>query len=625
MKQFTMFTAMLLAVAGAASGQQPQLYTPRSIDAAVARGTRTHTGAPGNAYWQNKARYTIRLSVAPPNREVRGSERIVYFNNSPDTLGELTVRLFMNIHKPGAPRNIATTPDYLTGGVSIDSFAIDGHATEWHDDGYFTWVPVKLSRPVHPRDSVQLDFTWRYTLAKPAREGAIDSTTYFLAYFYPRIAVYDDYNGWDQMDFTDLQEFYSDFNDYDVTVEAPGRFIVWGTGTLRNAAEILRPAYAARLDAASRSDTTIHIATRTELATQQVTAAPLNAWHFVASNIPDVAFGVSDHYDWDAASVRIRTGRRVGVHAAYNDSAADFHSMVQMARQSLAFLSSTWPGITYPYEKTTIFQGGAGMEYPMMVNDEAYADTALSHFVAGHEIAHTYMPFYMGINETRYAFMDEGWATTFEYLLNRRNMGDAWAEDFFVKNRISPWVRDPSPPADLPIITPADAIRNPTYRMNAYAKAALGYLAVKDFIGDSAFRAGLHGYMAAWQGKHPTPWDFFNSFNAASGRDLGWFWKNWYFDNGYIDLALRDVKRTSEGYSVVLENRGGFAAPVDLVATYSDGSTETFHETIGIWKANQRTSTVMLKTRKMISTLMLSGGIWMDAERRNDTWNARRR
>ena len=151
----------------------------------------------------------------------------------------------------------------------------------------------------------------------------------------------------------------------------------------------------------------------------------MNSWHFTASNIPDMAFGLSDHYDWDARSVVVddATHRRASVQAAYNDSAADFHQMVQFGRHSLDCLSHQWPGVPYPYEKTTEFQGGAGMEYPMMANDESYPDPAFAEFVAAHEIAHTYMPFYMGINETRYAFMDEGWATTFEYLINRVDMG----------------------------------------------------------------------------------------------------------------------------------------------------------------------------------------------------------
>src|SRR5205085_11344392 len=131
------------------------------------------------------------------------------------------------------------------------------------------------------------------------------------------------------------------------------------------------------------------------------------------------------HFVWDASSVIVHdaTKRRASAQSAYNDTARDFQYVVGFARQALDWLSHKWPGIPYPYEKTTVFQGYAGMEYPMMVNDETYEDTTFSRFVAMHEIAHTYMPFYMGINETRYGFMDEGWATTFELLFNHDKAG----------------------------------------------------------------------------------------------------------------------------------------------------------------------------------------------------------
>src|SRR5207244_31694 len=142
-----------------------------------------------------------------------------------------------------------------------------------------------------------------------------------------------------------------------------------------------------------------------------------------------------------------------------NGTAADFHHMVRFASNALDWLSSQWPGVPYPFEKMTVFQGGAGMEYPMMANDEAYADTAFAKFVAMHEIAHTYFPFYMGINETRYGFMDEGWATALEFLFNVNDRGLATATTFFQQFRVNGWIRDPSPVEDLPIVTPGDILK----------------------------------------------------------------------------------------------------------------------------------------------------------------------
>jgi hypothetical protein len=375
------------------------------------------------------------------------------------------------------------------------------------------------------------------------------------------------------------------------------------------------------------SDQTIRIATKTELAAHGVTAAgPVNDWHFTATNVPDMAFGVSDHYDWDGASVIVDSAahRRASVQAAYNDSATDFHRIVQLSRASLAWLSSSWPGVPYPYEKTTIFQGGAGMEYPMMVNDESYGvDTTFAKFVAAHELAHTYFPFYMGINETRYGFMDEGWATTFEYLLNRADMGPDRAVKFFQDFRVNSWAHDPSPLEDLPIITPEDMLKGVAYGNNAYGKPSLGYLAAKDLLGDADFKRCLHAFIDRWHGKHTLPWDFFNTFNNVSGRDLNWFWNNWFFSNNYIDFALRTVRPTSDGVAVVIDNIGGLVAPLDVEVTYADGSREVLHQTPALWMANQKTATVSVATRKTVQSVRLAGGIFVDADTTNNTWTKR--
>ncbi|HKH91089.1 MAG TPA: hypothetical protein VKA54_04750, partial [Gemmatimonadaceae bacterium] len=397
---FLVLAALAPLWLGVASAHAQSLYVPRGVAAAYEKGTRSRDGRPGPRYWQSRARYTITLTTSPPNRNVTGTEQIVYFNNSPDTLSRLVMRLIVNIHKPGATRAGTANPDYLTSGVHIDAFAVNGKAVPWDAESGFTVQRVELPTPLLPRDSVRLSVDWHYDVSKESgREGAIDSTTFFLAYAYPRVSVYDDYGGWDTTPFDDRLEFYSDFNDYDVTVKVPANFLVWGTGTLLNPAEVLQPEILQRFRSSLTAAQTIHVATADEMRTHRVTVQqPVNAWRFRATNIPDVAFAVSDHYVWDAGSVAVEPGERprVSVQAAYNDTAADYRHMVRFAGHALEWLSRNWPGVPYPYEKTTVVQGPAGMEYPMMANDESYADTVFSKFVAEHEIAHSYFPFYMG-------------------------------------------------------------------------------------------------------------------------------------------------------------------------------------------------------------------------------------
>jgi hypothetical protein len=604
------------------------LYMPRAVQQAYRKGTRSPDGRPGPAYWQNRGRYNIAITALPPVRSIRGSEQITYFNNSPDTIRNPMIKLLVNIHKPGAPRAGGASADYLTSGVHIDSLVVNGQATPWPGvENAFTQQRIRLAAPLLPHDSLRLAFKWHYDISKESgREGMLDSTTFFLAYFYPRVAVYDDYNGWDTMTFTDMQEFYSDFNDYDVAITVPANYVVWGTGTLLNPAELLQPKYLQRYTQSFTSDQTINVASRAEMVSKTVTTqSPRNTWRFRAANIPDMTFNLSDHYVWDAASVVVddATHRRVSVQAAYNDTAADFHHMVQFARHGLDWLSHNWPGVPYPFEKTTVVQGQAGMEYPMMVNDESYADTVFSRFVVEHEIAHSWFPFYMGINETRYAMMDEGWATTFENLIGIADLGVDRARSFFEQFRVNNWATNPSPLEDLPIVTPADGLSGGAYGDNAYGKPALGYLALKDMLGDAVFGKALHGFMDRWHGKHPIPWDFFNSVNDITGQNLNWYWNSWYFSNNYIDLAIGGVEKTGNGYSVVLNNIGGMPTPVDLVAHYGDGSNETIHETPAIWATDQRRATVTISTGKSLQSLGLNSGIWVDADSTNNRWTQR--
>jgi hypothetical protein len=620
------FLSLVFFIGGYAAVQaQTALYMPRDIKAAYAKGTRSMDGRPGKNYWQNRGRYTISITAAPPDRNIQGSESIMYFNNSNDTIRNPVIKLFLNIHKPGAPRDQGAGEDYLTAGVQIDRVSAGGKIINWPNNPFtFTAKQFRLPKPLAPHDSVEIGFEWHYQISLQSnREGMIDPSTYFLAYFYPRVAVFDDYEGWDRMNFTDGKEFYSDFNDYSVTINVPKNFVVWGTGTLQRPETLLQPEIAKRFNRSFTSDDIIHIATKAEMESKVVTTQNIiNSWKFTATNIPDMTFGLSDHFVWDGGSVIVdkTTGRRASVQAAYNDTATDYHRMIEFGKHSLEWLSNNWPGIPYPYEKTTIFHGYAGMEYPMMANDETYDDPIFSRFVAEHEIAHSYMPFYMGINESRYGFMDEGWATTFELLIGREDLGVEKAEEFYKQFRVESWIRDASQEEDVPIITPANILNGPGLGNNEYGKASLGYLAMKDMLGDVLFKKCLHEYMDRWHGKHPIPWDFFYTFNDAANKNMNWFWTNWYFTNSYIDLGVKAVVKNGNSYAVTLQNIGGMPAPVNVIATYTDGTTESFHQTPSIWEKDIQQAQVTIAAKKAVQSIRLDGGIFMDADESNNSW-----
>ncbi len=607
--------------------QQP-LMMPQNIKKAFTNETRSADGKPGKKYWQNHGKYNINVSIAPPSKTVTGTETISYINNSPTELKTLMFKLILNIHNPGTARQNNASADYLTKGIIIDKYVENGTEQKFNDPRGQTMQQVRLAKPLATGDSISLSFNWHYELSEESgREGKLDSTSFFLAYFYPRIAVLDDVHGWDRMNFTDAQEFYNDFNDYTVSVTVPKNFLVWGTGDLQNAPELLQPAFLAKFNKSFTSNEVINVVTKSDLEAKNITTQnATNTWKWKVTNISDVAFCISDHYVWDAASVLVdkKTGRRASCQSAYIFGAGKFVNQVKHIQHSLDWYSNNFPGVPYPFPKSTIIQGFADMEYPMMANDSPQDDDIMQRFIAEHEVGHSYFPFYMGINEHRYGFMDEGWTTAFENMIAQDDMGKEKANKFFQQFRVANWALNPTDESQIPIITPVNVLSGEAMGNNEYGKPALAYLALKDMLGDELFKKSLHGFMDRWNGKHPIPWDMFNSFSNVSGKDLSWFWNNWFFTSNYMDVAVQNVAVTKTGYSINIKNVGGYVVPVNVVIEYADGSKETIHQTAGIWEKNQQATTININTKKKITYLNLDGDLYMDANNKDNSWGTKK-
>lgn len=620
MKEKFLQFALIAFVFFAQNSFAQELYMPRNIKKAYENGTRSKDGKPGANYWQNRGKYNMEISVDPKTRLVSGTESIIYENNSKDTLRNLVIRFVNNLHKPSSPRGGEVSNDFLSDGLTITSLKIENEVYKEDAKNWGTVGNVKLQKPILPNSKTIINIQWNYPLSKESgREGQIDETTFFVAYSYPRVSVFDDYNGWDRLAHTDRQEFYNDFNDYIFSVKAPKNYVVYATGDLLNPDEVLQPEFATRLKKSYTTDEILHIANEQEMKSGVVTKQyDWNIWKFEAKNISDVCFGLSDHYLWDASSVVVdkKTNRRASIQAAYNVKGTDFVNSVKNNQYALDWFSNNWPGVPYPFSKMTAFQGFADMEYPMMCNDSQMDDPVFAQLVQDHEVAHTYFPFYMGINETRYAFMDEGWATTFEYLIGIAEHGKEAADKFYQDFRVKSYIKDRSAEQDQPIITMSTQVSGAGYGNNSYGKASLSYLALKDMLGDDMFKKALHFYMDTWNGKHPIPWDYFNSFNTATGKNLNWFFNNWFFTNNYLDIAVKGL--SADKKTITVENIGGFAIPFDVVITYADKSKAIVHQTPAIWEKNEKIAKIVLKSTKKIEKIELDGGIFMDATPENN-------
>ncbi|RAJ79154.1 hypothetical protein CLV59_106215 [Chitinophaga dinghuensis] len=604
MKSRLIFIVLLGTMFQQATAQQ--LYMPRNIRQAYVNGTRSTTGAPGPKYWQNRANYDIKVSFAPKSRLVSGSETVMYTNNSPDTLRNLTLKLFPNLYQHGSIRGMPIAASDMGDGVALANVKVNGISI-----GNLKTAGTNLQLDIPetlPGTQLKLELDFSYTLNETShiRTGMVDPGAHFIAYFFPRIAVYDDINGWDRIPYIGTTEFYNDFCNFSVAITVPGDYQAWATGDLKNGPDVLQAKYLQRIAQAEKNNDIITIIDNTDLAAGNITKnSTSNTWHYEANNVTDFVFAVSNHYIWKSSSVEVdpKTKRRTRVDAVFNPQHEDFHEVPSFARKTVESMSYRFPRWPYPYSHETVFDGLDQMEYPMMVNDNPLSSKEQTIELTDHEIMHTMFPFYMGTNETLYAWMDEGWATIGEWLISP--MIDSTIIDNY---GMAPYNTIAGRSQDLPIMTASNQLTE-SYMVNSYPKPGLGYLYVKDLLGDSLFLKALHHYIATWNGKHPQPYDFFNCMNAGAGRNLNWFWKSWFFDDGYPDLAITSVNQQGKNGSVVVTSIGTKPIPVDLTLYFTDGSTQQLHRTIACWEHGEKTVRVDFTSPKKISKVVL-GNTW---------------
>ena len=623
MKHFGFFTAALSLLTSAVLAQ-PALPVPRNVQALYAKGTRAESGQPGPGYWQNTADYDINVTFDPATRRVAGTVAIQYQNNSPDSLHQVWFKLYPNIYQKGAPRNRAFAPEDLGDGVKLSALSINGETFEVGKLAIeATNMVVPLRRAIGAHQAASVKATYAYTLNKGShqRTGEIEPGADFVAYFFPRIAVYDDLDGWNKVPYTGDQEFYNDFGNFKAAITVPRNFVVWATGDLTNTDQVLAPKYAQRLRAAEQQDAITAIISAEDAKRRDITAPNAqNTWRFEARNVTDFVFATADHYAWQSTSLVVdpATKRRTRVDAVYNPKHEDYREVIDLSRKTVEAMSYTFPKWPFPYAHETVFDGLDQMEYPMMVNDNPTATREDAITLTDHEIFHTMFPFYMGINETKYGWMDEGWATIGEWLIS--GVIDPKLDDDY---GIKPYADHAGEENDLPIVTPSTQQNGLPFFLNSYPKPGLGYLYVKDMLGDELFTKALHTYIRNWNGKHPLPHDFFNSMNAGASRNLNWFWQRWFFDAGYPDLAIATVAKTASGYDLTIQAKGTKPVPVDLTLTFADNTIQKIHRSIAVWETGATSVTVPVATKQPLKRVTLGSTLVPDSYPKDNMWEAK--
>lgn len=621
MKGYVLKTSFLILVVLTFSSlalAQDESYVPLNIRNTYKKNTRSYDGKPGINYWQNNSEYKINAKLDPGTKVLEGTEQIKYYNNSPDSLSEIVIRLYHNINKPNAKRDFNLNEKSVTEGVLVKKLNLDGNSIDLSNKSVVniagTNLILKLKNKISPKSLVNLEIEWSVKIpeVQSVRFGSYDSTSMFIAYWYPQISVYDDVDGWDRMDYSGLVEMYNDCNDFDVSLNVPVGYHIWATGVWQNADEVLKQKYLDKYKLAWKSDEVIKIFEKEDLGSKEIykTKNDFHTFKFTGENVPDFAFGISDHFLWDASSFEVdkSTGKRVYVTTAYRLSAKDYPDNCYYAKETLKYFSFEMPAVPFPYPSATVFNGGGGMEFPMIVNNGSEDSKAGTVGLTSHELAHQYMPFYLGTNERKYPFMDEGWAVMLPYDFQER-----MAEGNTPRLRTIKGYEDfAGNEFDLPLMIPTPTISWRSYRISAYNKPALAYDILRKTLGDNLFLKALQTYIEQWNGKHPIPTDFFFTFNEVSNQDLSWFWKPWFYDFSYPDLAIENVKSKRSSIVIQIKNQGKLPLPIKLQIMLNDEVVKEIYKTAEVWKSGKEKIDVKIDGIKNYDAIILGSELIPD-------------
>ncbi|MDQ3950099.1 MAG: M1 family metallopeptidase, partial [Gemmatimonadota bacterium] len=571
----------------------------------------------------------LAAELDPASARLTGRGSVRYFNRSPDTLPDVWVHLHQNLFAPGAPRNEAVPQ---TTGMELTRVAAQGAVIQAvpsvqlarSGGGYVidaTRLRVRLPRPLLPGDSADLDFQWALTVPPDGapREGT-DGEIFMIAYWYPQVAVYDDVNGWQVDPYLGTSEFYMGYGDYDVELTVPEGWLIGGTGTLTNPADVLSAETRTRLDRARRSGDVVHVVADADRGAGRATTRGQNrklTWRFRAPNVRDFAWGTSDQYLWDATIAATGDANGDGrpdtaaIHTFYRPSRRQWawDQSAKYARHSIEYLSRfLWP---YAYPQMTAVDGVvscSGMEYPMVTCIGGPRDTLALYSVTVHEFAHMWFPMQVGSDEKRYAWQDEG--------LTRFNQIQAMQEYFKGYDRLSISRNNyiAIAPTDLeePLMRHGDQYRygTPAYGVASYDKMALNLEMLRALLGEVTFMRAYREYGHRWLNRHPTPYDLWNTFEEIAGRDLDWFWRTWWFETWTLDHRLASVRTTANGAEIEVEDRGAAFMPARLAVTRADGSNERVDVPVEVWLGGARRHTVRVRGASAVTRVEI------DPERR---------
>ncbi len=545
---------------------------------------RAASGAPGARYWQQQVDQDIEVALDPERAELSGKTRIVYRNNSPDELRYLWFQLDQNRFRRDSLGALASPAPDLSQPQPVGSMRQIVEQSGW-EGGYRdlavtdaagaplratevdTMLRVDLPAPLPPGGVFELSILWRFPVVKnttararsayellgendPTRPGSDLAPIYVMAQFFPRAAPYTDVRGWHHKQFLGTGEFALEFGDYTLAVTVPDTWTVAATGELANAGEVLTAAQLERLAAARASERPQFVTTPEEAAARRAaTPTGTRTWRFSAENVRDVAFAASPAFIWDAAKAPLPGSERsvlaMSFYPAEGEPLWSRYSTHAIAHTIDCFSRYA---LAYPYPVAISVNGPVGgMEYPM-ISFNGPRPEADGTYSAGtkwglvsviiHEVGHNWFPMIVNSDERQWTWMDEGLTTFCQYLAEQE-----W-EDKYPSGRGEPEkIIDYMTSAEQePIMTNSESVRR--LGPNAYAKPATALNVLRETVlGRELFDFAFREYCRRWAFKRPEPADFFRTMEDASGVDLDWFWRGWFYSTRAVDVGIERVTR----------------------------------------------------------------------------------
>ncbi|MDA8531528.1 M1 family metallopeptidase [Flavobacteriaceae bacterium] len=615
--------------------------------------TRSASGKPGHAYWQNSADYKIDIRLNEDTKYFTGSEVITYTNNSPDELDFLWVQVDQNLFKKDSrgnaiiplsgSRNGAKGQDF-DGGYDIGNVHVfyDGDRKSRRKDDrrqsavryeiHDTRMKILLPKPLAANGGkiyLNIDFSFTSPDYGSDRMGVLETKNgriFNLAQWYPRMCVYDDVSGWNTLPYLGAGEFYLEYGTFDVHINSPADHLVVCSGELLNPEDVYTETQLKRLEQAAKSDETVLIRSVDEI--NDPNSRPQDkdrlTWKFRIENSRDVAWSSSKAFIMDAARINLPSGKKsmaISVYPEESNSMDSWARSTEYTKASIEHYSEKW--LEYPYPAAINVAGNqGGMEYPGIVFCSWKSKNERLWGVTDHEFGHIWFPMIVGSNERLHAWMDEGFNTFInsistdafnngEYKEPERNMHRF--SGVLVNDRMEP------------IYTAPDNLKERNLGLLAYYKPGAGLEMLREHIlGEERFDEAFTEYINRWAYKHPTPDDFYRTMENVSGEELSWFWRGWFIHNWKLDQAINRVKYEdgdpSKGAIVTIENLQQMPMPVTLEFTTESGAKTRHTLPVEIWKRNKKWTFKYDSTEPLKSVVIDPDYVLPDVDSSNNRW-----